>query len=240
MNEPLDIDRIAQIRSRLQSHDTEELLEIWQVHDEGSWTPEALEAVRQIIRERLGEVPEILRTEYFCSECGAPVTLADRICPVCGANVEDVEEDSGETDDPDPMPSSWEPGHALTPLATAFFVAAAELPEEYAAHLDPSISNEMIIPAREPKVGDLKVRLLESEIIVSVGRQIKSVFLSPSEAVKFIQDILDENIVFHFDDGQVEIYRLDDLTVEEMMDWSNYVWSGPLRNKQTGIDWYRP
>jgi hypothetical protein len=235
MNEPLDSDRIAQIRVRLQSRDTGELLEIWQDHDENRWTPEAFEAIRQILRERLGEEPGRVPVEYFCSDCGAQVSLTDEVCPACGANVEEFEET---TIEPEQLPK--EVGRVLTHLELAFFAEAGSLPEEYADYLTVSEKEELVIPARESKVGDLKIRFLNDEIIVTLGRHTQNRFYDVREAVEFIQDILEDELVFNFVEDEVEIYRKRDLTETEKKDWNNYVWSGPLRDRLTGIDWYRP
>jgi len=42
---------------RLQLWETEDLLDVLRTRDEEKWTPEALEVVERIVKERLGEVP---------------------------------------------------------------------------------------------------------------------------------------------------------------------------------------
>jgi hypothetical protein len=165
--------------------------------------------------------------------------LTDRFCPACGANVEELEE-AAEDDSAEPELPSQESGRVLTHLELAFFSEVDRLPEEYAGYLAASEDEVLVIPAREPKVGELKVRFLNAEIIVTIGQHTQSRFRSAREAVEFIQDVLDDNVVFQFDEGQVEVCRISDLTEAEKMEWDNYVWTGPLRNKLTGTDWYRP
>ena len=58
MDQPVDADRIQQIRNSFEDRDTADLLEIWQKNDRQEWTPEAFEAIRQILLERNGTVPE--------------------------------------------------------------------------------------------------------------------------------------------------------------------------------------
>jgi hypothetical protein len=47
-----------QILRSMREKDTEELIEIWQENDAEIWTPDALDAVEEILLERLGELPE--------------------------------------------------------------------------------------------------------------------------------------------------------------------------------------
>ena len=128
MNGQFDSDRIAQIQKELQLRETEDLLEIWQVHDDRDWTPEAFEAMRRILRERLGEEPGRPTMEYFCSECGAQVSLTDRFCPACGANVEELEEAAEDTLR-NPGCHRRNPGEVSIPWL-AFFSEVDRLPEE--------------------------------------------------------------------------------------------------------------
>ncbi len=48
----------SQIYARMQEKDTAELLEIWQENNRTEWTEEAFDAIRAILSERLGQVPE--------------------------------------------------------------------------------------------------------------------------------------------------------------------------------------
>jgi hypothetical protein len=50
--------RYEQILSSMQERSTEELLEIWHANDRESWSEEAFEAIRQVLEQRLGKVPE--------------------------------------------------------------------------------------------------------------------------------------------------------------------------------------
>jgi tetratricopeptide (TPR) repeat protein len=60
MDEELDQDRITQIRRQLENYPTEQLTEIWRQHNQQEWTPEAFEAIRQILTSRSpsGILPE--------------------------------------------------------------------------------------------------------------------------------------------------------------------------------------
>jgi tetratricopeptide (TPR) repeat protein len=57
MADQLDPQRVAQIRAVLEPRETEDLLEIWNAHDTNEWTPEAFEAIRLLLTERLGTIP---------------------------------------------------------------------------------------------------------------------------------------------------------------------------------------
>jgi hypothetical protein len=48
----------SQIYANMQEKDTDELLEIWEENDRSEWTDEAFQAVRSILLQRLGRVPE--------------------------------------------------------------------------------------------------------------------------------------------------------------------------------------
>ena len=49
--------RIQEFRRNLQINDTEYLLKIWKENDHDKWTPEAFEAIQEILIERLGTIP---------------------------------------------------------------------------------------------------------------------------------------------------------------------------------------
>jgi hypothetical protein len=89
-------------------------------------------------------------------------------------------------------------------------------------------------------VGDIVIQFVVSEIVVSVGKHTEGRFPGASDAVDFIHDVVTERIIFHFVDGVVDAYRAEEFDSSTKIDWSYYVWSGPLRNQRTGIDWYRP
>jgi RNA polymerase subunit RPABC4/transcription elongation factor Spt4 len=172
--------------------------------------------------------------EYICSACGGDVAADDKVCRHCGADVEEIEE------------TPPEPGEAEASAQTLsgreinFLQEAERLPADYAAALTPVDGEKLVIPAREPKVGDMVIGFVFSEVVVSVGEHTEGRFLGASDAVDFISDVVSDRIVFHFVDGEVEVYRAEELDEPDEIDWNYYVWSGPLRNKQTGIDWYRP
>jgi hypothetical protein len=48
----------SHIYAHLQEKDTEELLAIWEENDRAEWTDEAFDAIRAILLERLGQLPE--------------------------------------------------------------------------------------------------------------------------------------------------------------------------------------
>jgi hypothetical protein len=52
-----------QIRSRMEEKTTEELAEIWQKNDRTEWSAEAFEVIREILLDRLGELPPQIMTE---------------------------------------------------------------------------------------------------------------------------------------------------------------------------------
>ena len=51
-------ERIEQIQLTLQAQETESLLEIWAKKDRQTWAPEAFEAIRRILMDRMGSVPD--------------------------------------------------------------------------------------------------------------------------------------------------------------------------------------
>jgi hypothetical protein len=46
------------IRSAMQDKETDELIQIWLVHDQTAWTDEAFEVVKELLIERLGKLPD--------------------------------------------------------------------------------------------------------------------------------------------------------------------------------------
>jgi hypothetical protein len=98
---------------------------------------------------------------------------------------------------------------------------------------------KLVIPAREPKVGDIVVRFIYGEVVVSVGEHTTGRFAGAEDAVDFIRDVVTDRVIFHYVDGEVEVYRAQDLNDAIEIDASYYVWSGLLRNQRSGIDWYQ-
>jgi hypothetical protein len=47
-----------QILEQMQKKDTDELVQIWKAHDRTEWTETAFEIIRDILLERLGELPQ--------------------------------------------------------------------------------------------------------------------------------------------------------------------------------------
>ncbi len=177
--------------------------------------------------------------EYVCSVCGGDVAVDDKVCPHCGADVSEIEE----TPPPfaPPAPAGGVRGaHTFSMREVNFLKEAERLPEGYAESLTPQGGEKLVIAAREPKVGDIVIRFGFFEIVVSVGNHTEGRFPGASDAVDFISDLVSDRIIFHFVDGEAEVYRAEELDDSEGVDWSYYVWSGPLRNQRTGIDWYRP
>jgi hypothetical protein len=76
VDKPLDSDRVANIRAKLNEMETEYLLGIWTSDRREEWTAEAFEAIRQILVERMGSVPPQSRAEAVAPE--APDTYHDR------------------------------------------------------------------------------------------------------------------------------------------------------------------
>lgn len=186
--------------------------------------------------EEIEEAPAELEEadEYVCSTCGGDVAADDKVCPHCGANVEEIEEAPAEPGSAQP------PAHTFSIREINFLKEADRLPEACVAALTPRADEQLVLPAVEPKVGDIVIRFIYSEVIVSVGPHTEGRFRSTSDAVDFIDEVVANRIIFHFVDGEAEVFRADDLDDADEIDWSYYVWSGPLRNLRTGIDWYRP
>jgi predicted amidophosphoribosyltransferase len=179
-----------------------------------------------------GEVPDAEPEEdeeYVCSSCGRDVAANDKTCPHCGADVEEIEETPAE-------PGQAEPKvFTLTLREINFLKEAERLPEACAASITPADGEKLIIPGRNPKVGDIVVQFVLSETIVSVGQHTEGRFLRAADAVDLIRDIVTDQIIFHFVDREVEVYRAEELDRSEAPDWNDYSWSGPLRNNQSGI-----
>ncbi len=171
--------------------------------------------------------------EYICSVCGREVAEDDVVCPHCGADVSEIEEEPDEA-------AEGAPAVALTVRQLHFLEAAHRLPEAVIATLTPLPGEKLVIPAREPKVGDILIRFILSEVVVSVGGHTEGRYAGDGDAADFIDDVVNDRVIFQFDGDEVEVYRPDEINEAEALDWSYYVWSGPLRNKQTGIDWYKP
>lgn len=53
----MNAERIRDLQRQLQERETEELVNIWQTNDRQTWTPEAFEAIRAILLDRLGSLP---------------------------------------------------------------------------------------------------------------------------------------------------------------------------------------
>ncbi len=59
----MESEHIEIIQKELSLRETEDLLEIWQLHEKEEWTEEAFEAIRLILLERLGYVPNYERKD---------------------------------------------------------------------------------------------------------------------------------------------------------------------------------
>jgi hypothetical protein len=57
MDEPVDDERIRQIRDSMEDRKTQDLLEIWRKNDRDEWAPETFEAIRQVLLSRGFQVP---------------------------------------------------------------------------------------------------------------------------------------------------------------------------------------
>lgn len=117
----------------------------------------------------------------------------------------------------------------LTPFEISFYAELDNIPDEYIELLLPPYDEEKIIPCKERKIGDLYVKIVPSRILVKVGEHTNVQFLSPSHAVNFIRDVLTDDLVFHFHDGEVDHYRFEEFLSLSDTDWNFYVWSGPFR-----------
>jgi hypothetical protein len=66
----------AYIYNKMQEKETEELLAIWQENDRNIWTEEALEIVRDILIERLGQIPDkVLQSSAVNPDAGENNTI---------------------------------------------------------------------------------------------------------------------------------------------------------------------
>lgn len=63
--------RMKQTRASLETRGTEDLLNIWHLHDRDEWTESAFEAVHDILSDRLGSVPEPDPSQVSESKDGA-------------------------------------------------------------------------------------------------------------------------------------------------------------------------
>jgi hypothetical protein len=54
---PMDDELRAQIYNRMNQKETDELIAIWQTHDSEEWTETAFDVVKDILLNRLGELP---------------------------------------------------------------------------------------------------------------------------------------------------------------------------------------
>jgi len=52
-----ETERVQQIRKKLEEHDTQYLINVWKTNDRREWTPEAFEAIHDILLVRLGILP---------------------------------------------------------------------------------------------------------------------------------------------------------------------------------------
>lgn len=76
-----------QIYSNMLLKETDELIEIWQKHDTGEWTEMAFEVVREILQNRLGELPLQDEFDNEDDENG----LEDNAAPAADTIIETVE-----------------------------------------------------------------------------------------------------------------------------------------------------
>ena len=76
MSTPPDDDRLREhVRRQMREKETAELIAIWQENDREAWTDDAFEAVREVLLERLGELPEqgLPENEDFLPEDDAEI-----------------------------------------------------------------------------------------------------------------------------------------------------------------------
>jgi hypothetical protein len=58
MSEDKKSDWVQQIRNNLEEYETSDLLDIWKANNRKNWSPEAFEAIHEILLARLGSVPD--------------------------------------------------------------------------------------------------------------------------------------------------------------------------------------
>ena len=110
-----------------------------------------------------------------------------------------------------------------------FLNAAAELPEEYVDFIAPPLDDGLIIPAKESKVGDLKIWIFRNFIHIRVGDHTDVRSYSPTAAADYLNEVLTDQVVFCFYEDGVEVFRAEEFKNTNEFDWNYYVWSGPFK-----------
>ena len=171
---------------------------------------------------------------YVCSVCGGDVAVDDKICPHCGADVAEIEETPAD-------PAGEEsPEFSLTIRELSFLNEAERLQQDWASSIRPGKGERLILPAHEPKVGDITIQFFQTGMIVSVGNHTQGRYTVVSDAVDFVGDVVSDQVIFHFVEGRVEAIRAEEVDDAAAKRGGYYVWSGPLRDQRSGIEWYRP
>jgi hypothetical protein len=57
MSKDQKTEQVQQIRKSLEVHDTQFLVNVWKTNNRREWTPEAFDAIHEILLERLGSIP---------------------------------------------------------------------------------------------------------------------------------------------------------------------------------------
>lgn len=118
---------------------------------------------------------------------------------------------------------------SFEPLEMLFLAELDRLPEDVAQYLLPPLDDGLTIPGKEPKVGDIFVRIFDNFIYVKIGNHTEFHTRVAGDAVDLIIDVVSDDLVFHFHDGGVDHYRFDEFASLSDTDWNFYVWSGPFR-----------
>ena len=117
------------------------------------------------------------------------------------------------------------------PMEIEFLAEAAALPEEYRACFLPPLESGVLVPAKDSRVGDMKIQVFHSFIYIKIGSHTELHVSSASEAIEYIQDVLTDQLVFYFGPKGVEYFAASEFANLSETDWDYYVWSGPFRNK---------
>jgi len=117
------------------------------------------------------------------------------------------------------------------PIEIEFLAEADALPEEYRGYFLPPFADVMLIPAKDPHVGDMEIRVFHSFIFIKIGSHTELRVSQPGEAVQYIRDVLTDQVVFYFGSGSVEYFKATEFGNLSETDWDYYVWSGPFRYK---------
>ena len=115
------------------------------------------------------------------------------------------------------------------PIEIEFLAAASNLPEEYVEYFLPPLDDGLVIPAQNEKVGKIEIQIFAQFICIRIGDHTEVRISSAAQAVRYIREVLTNQVVFYFSNEDVEYFQADDFKSMSELDWNYYVWSGPFR-----------